>query len=643
MFFANLSAAEFLALLGAVSALAVALYMLDRSRRNVVVSSLRFWAGTDRPVDSSRRRRIRQWPSLLLQLASLALLLLAIAQLRWGSREDSSRDHVLILDTSSWMAGGSGDRSLMEEAREDALQYLRALPPGDRVMVVYADGLATPATAFEEDRTAVERAVRQARAGASALNLGQALSFARQVQLRSGRKAGEIVLAGGARMAGGDDRAPTTPPNLRVLPVKREVENAGIRKLGARRSATEAGLWDVLATVKNYGRAPRMLELRLLFGGAPVGSRQVKLAPGGEQDESFEVRSRAAGLLELSVAGQRDGFAGDDRAVLELPPVRIVTVAICTGQPAALRPLIETHPFVEGVFLGPQECPGSRKADVFLLDRIAPPRPLEAPAVYIDPPAERSPVRVAKLAAAVNLERWNTNHPVSAGVRTKDVRLAQAKIFALSQGDIAVAESSEGPLVVAREAGRNNAHKLVVFGFDPMGSPMRFELAAPLMFANILNWVSEDAVRDAELFAGSVGTVSVRLERGADASRIRVLDERNAAVPFSVEDDLIQFFAGRPGTVRVVAGNRQQVYSLTLPEVADRGWELPPSVKRGVPPPQEAVAGARDLWRWLAALGGLGLVVEWLLFGSLETGRVRRVFRMFGAHQSGIRKMRRAS
>ena len=643
MFFANLSAAEFLALLGAVSALAVALYLLDRSRRRVSVATLRFWAGTDRPVESSRRRRIRQWPSLLLQLASMALLLLAIAQLRWGSREDSSRDHVLILDTSSWMAGGTGGRSLMEEARQDALQYLQALPAGDRVMVVYTDGLATPATAFEENREIAEAAVRRARAGASALHLGQALAFAQQVQSRSGRQWGEIVLAGGARMAGSEDQPPAAPANLRVLPVKREVENAGIRKLGARRSASEAGLWKVLATVKNYGRAPRVLELRLLFGGAPMGSRQVKLAPGDEREESFEVRSRAAGLLELSLAGRRDGFAGDDRAVLELPQVRILTVAVCTGQPAALRPLIETHPLVEGIFLPPVECPGGRRADVFVFDRFKPPRLPDAPAVYIDPPVELSPVRVSRLAAGVNLERWNASHPVSAGVRTKDVRLAQAKAFALSQGDIAIGESPEGPLVVARDAGRSSAHKLVVFGFDPMGSPMRYELAAPLLFGNILNWMAGDATRDSELFAGSVGTVNVKLEPGADPSTVRVLDERGAGAPFRVEGDRIQFFAGRPGTVRVVAGNRQQVYSLTLPEVADRGWEIPPSVKRGVPAPREAVAGARDLWQWLAALGGLGLLVEWLLFGSVETGRVRRVFRMFRARPSENRKMRRAS
>ena len=44
----------------------------------------------------------------------------------------------------------------MDVARERARAYLRALPARDRVMLVRADALATPATAFEPDRSKVE-------------------------------------------------------------------------------------------------------------------------------------------------------------------------------------------------------------------------------------------------------------------------------------------------------------------------------------------------------------------------------------------------------------------------------------------------------------------------------------------------------
>src|SRR5580698_3855471 len=136
----NLTIGQFLALFDSVSAVMLALYLLDRSRRRQVVSTLRFWISAEQPTVVARRRRIQQPLSLLLQVASMALLLLAIAQLRLGMPASAPRDHVLILDTSAWMSartappnGRAPARSLMDVARERARAYLRAVPPRDRI------------------------------------------------------------------------------------------------------------------------------------------------------------------------------------------------------------------------------------------------------------------------------------------------------------------------------------------------------------------------------------------------------------------------------------------------------------------------------------------------------------------------------
>ena len=158
MFLLNLSLAQFLALFASVSALMVALYLLDRSRRRQKVATLRFWVAAEQPAIVKRRKRIQQPLSLLLQILSVGLLLLAIAQLRIGAKSSVPRDHVLILDASAWMGARSerserGERrTLMDDARERALRYIRSVPAKDRVMLVRADGLTTPATPFEPNR-----------------------------------------------------------------------------------------------------------------------------------------------------------------------------------------------------------------------------------------------------------------------------------------------------------------------------------------------------------------------------------------------------------------------------------------------------------------------------------------------------------
>src|SRR4051794_23080990 len=156
MFLFNLTFVQFAALFGSVSGLVVALYLLDRSRRKQTVATLRFWVAAEQPTVVARRKKIQQPLSLLLQLISICLLLLAIAQLRLGSQGSTPFDHVLILETSAWMgarsaarAQGSPPHTLMDEAQSRARAYVRSLPAGDRVMLVRADALATPATGFE--------------------------------------------------------------------------------------------------------------------------------------------------------------------------------------------------------------------------------------------------------------------------------------------------------------------------------------------------------------------------------------------------------------------------------------------------------------------------------------------------------------
>ncbi|HEY4085176.1 MAG TPA: hypothetical protein VGM43_04520, partial [Bryobacteraceae bacterium] len=105
--FLNLSIGEFLAIFGVIAAVTTALYLLDRTRRKQVVATLRFWVTPGLPSPVTRRRKIQQPISLLMQLAGMLLLLLAIAELHWGGSMRARRDHVLIMDTSAWMRAGA--------------------------------------------------------------------------------------------------------------------------------------------------------------------------------------------------------------------------------------------------------------------------------------------------------------------------------------------------------------------------------------------------------------------------------------------------------------------------------------------------------------------------------------------------------
>ena len=275
MFFLNLGLGEFLGLFAAISSGVIALYLLDRSRRKQRVATLRFWKPAEMPSQVRQRRRIQQPWSLLLQLLSIALLLLALAQVRIGTQSTVTHEHVLILDSSAWMgARRAAGGTLMDDARAQARAWLKTIPSTDKVMVVRAESLASPATRFETNRETLERAIRETQPGASAFNLTEAIRFGTQLQKLNGAEpGGEIVIATAARLA--DAEPPTRfPPNLRILTVAGPVANCGIRKMGLLRPPADPDAWQIFITVKNYGPTPQPVMLALQIGGAPIGSRQ---------------------------------------------------------------------------------------------------------------------------------------------------------------------------------------------------------------------------------------------------------------------------------------------------------------------------------------------------------------------------------
>ena len=622
MYFLNLSLAQFVAIFGSISAVAIALYLLDRSRRRQVVSTLRFWVSAEQPSVVARRRRIQQPWSLLLQLISMALLLLALAQLRFGSPEAAGRDHILLIETSAWMGARSGGRTLMDIAQERARQYLRALPSRDRVMVVRADALATPATAFDSDRRKLEAAIAASRPSSTALNLEEVVGFARRVQSQGGRRSGEIAFVGAGRTSELDPSfASALPRNLRVIAVPDAIENSGLRKIGMRRATGDTDMWEIYVSARNYGVRPRTVMLSLDFGPpgdkgrVQVGSRRVTLQPGVDTEETFEFRTLAAAILGVSLT-PHDAFPGDDRALLELPAQPILPVTVYSSQPELLRPLLDATPRVAAVYKQPSEYAANDKGLV-ILDRFIPPQRPQGDSLWIDPPAAGAPIPVRTSVEQVLFSRWNTGHPIAAGLRTKEYKLEKTSVFDTAPGDARIGEVEAGPVIVARP----EKPRIVVFGFHPALSGMRYALATPLLFANLLRWYAPELFRRSELSGGSVGAVKLLLDQDAAPENVRVLNEDGSPLPFVLRDRAVHFFSGTPGVVRVLAGDREYVNSLTLPEVGETKWQPPADVRRGIPRSVPLAPAAGDLWPWLALAGGTGLLAEWLLFARFRRGR----------------------
>lgn len=602
MFLFNLSWIEFGALFGLIGAATVALYLLTRMRRRLVVSTLKFWQAAQQDLERKRRRRIDQPWSLLLQLIALACLLLAIAQPRWGSRGGGGLDHVLIVDHSAWSQARAGSGTLLDEARRRSLAWLATLPREDRVMLVEASGIATPVTPFEDDREKTRRALASLAPSAMALDLEPAFDLAMQAQRLPGNRAGEIVYAGSGRTL--DVSALNAPPNLRWLPIELKPANTALSRVVLRRDFGDPERWEASVTVRNDGQSARQVPLTAGVGGALVHTELLALPAGGETAASFAFRAGAAGWLEVR-ADSADALRTDNRVSIELPAPKRHVVAIYSREPAIWQPLIQSAPHLRALLLAPEEYGKPVDASLVILDRVAPPSRPALPALIVESSAR------AQSGAAVS--RWNTQHPATRGLRTRDLRLPPVAALTPGSGETVLIETAFGPAALAREDA--NSPRAIRLGFPIAAPGLRYELATPLLFANLLAWLAPDSFARQEILAASPGAVTIELPEAFDRARIEVAREDGIRIPYTLAGRNLSFFKAEPGAVRIRCPNLEIQSSLTLASARGVVWTPPATAPRGAGAAAASTPVPKDLWRWFAVLGALILALEWKLFG----------------------------
>ena len=110
-----------------------------------------------------------------------------------------------------------------------------------------------------------------------------------------------------------------------------------------------------------------------------------------------------------------------------------------------------------------------------------------------------------------------------------------------------------------------------------------------MLLGNILRWMAPEVFRDVDVATQSAGAVSAPAPaEHVDRNTVQVLTDSGTVLPFNIRDRAVQFFAGEPARVRVIAGNSERVFSLTLPEMWDAQMDAPVEC-----PPRHPGAGPR--------------------------------------------------
>jgi hypothetical protein len=595
MGFLNLGAVEILAIFGAISTLVTLLYLLDRSRRKLVVAALHLWRPAVQPQQQHRRKKITQPWSLLLQLLALLSLILAIAQPRWDRPGFQPRHHVLILDRSGVSAAIRDGRNALDQSKQQLLSYLQRLPVGDRALLIRADGAPTAVGGWTENRAILEESIRATEPGFTALRLRPALDLAQLTLRNSGLRAGEIVYAGSAQLA--DGKGLSAPDNFRVLQTPALRDNTGLRRVVLTKG--EQTPWQMAVTVGHRGANASRGTLRVSLGKAIIAERGLLLEPDGEQQAVFPLAIRESGEVRVWW-DRRDELAADNEATLEIPGRPVNKLVVFSRNPEAWNLLLKPLAGYDVQFRSPEAASAKVEGDVAIFDGVAPVGSM--PALVVRTSASANPGEVSD---------WSGDHPVTRGLQSLKLPVTEFVNLQAKGSDVVLAKVSGQAVLVAK----TGTSRQVEMGVPMVSKELRGQVATPLLLANCLSWLVPPRAEVSDTRVATVGGFSLPMDAAVDANQVQVFD-KNGPKPFSLRRGRLEMFAGEPTLVRVRFVNLETAVSLTLPDTGVPNWTLPTEVKRGLPPVAGNFSSPSEIWPWLAMLAMALLMVDWILFGK---------------------------
>src|SRR3954465_16027643 len=160
-------------------AIVVVFYILKLRRRPVAVPFSKIWTRILRDKEArSLFSQLKRLLSLLLQLALLALLLLALGDPRSAVNLVEGRSIIVLVDASASMQATDVAPSRIDAARERVRSMVRGLSGSDRMLIAQMDAAATPLTTMTGEIAELEAGVAAVKATDASADFARALRFA---------------------------------------------------------------------------------------------------------------------------------------------------------------------------------------------------------------------------------------------------------------------------------------------------------------------------------------------------------------------------------------------------------------------------------------------------------------------------------
>jgi Ca-activated chloride channel homolog len=537
---AGLPLGALLGIFGAASALVVVFYILKLRRRAVPVPFSRIWDSVLRDKQATELfSKLRRLLSLALQLLLLGLMVLALGDPKPKEDLREGRHLVLLIDASASMKAVDVKPSRLRAAMAEAEKIVRGLGAADRAIVVQMGSAPMARSSMSGDRAELLQAIGQVQASDTRADLEAGLSFGRD-SVR-GLPHGELVVIGDGAYGGAAAlsemaaRVSLEGAAPRFVPIGNSGKNLSITEFSVRRYPLDKSRYEVMLEVANLNDTPADVELELSGDGVIVDVTRLKLGPGEKLPRYYQDLAGASRTLtaRIKAAPGMDELPADDVAYALLPERRRARILLVTAGNTYLEAALLLDEYLDVAQIAPGAPLPDGKFDVAIFDGVAPPLSERiGAALYLNPPAEGSPVPLGAPLEDFGFDTWERKSPVLRFMSMGDVQVAKGHAFKPVAGDKVLGASDHGPILVS---GARAGHRFVALGFDPRDSDLVLRIAWPLFVLNSINaFIEEDtgyvsSFRTGEVWhiavPGSLATVNLQ-EPGGQKHAVPVSDGR---------------------------------------------------------------------------------------------------------------------
>ncbi|MCC6555412.1 MAG: VWA domain-containing protein [Polyangiaceae bacterium] len=609
-------------------ALVVVFYILKLRRRPVAVPFSKIWERILRDKEAtSLFSQLKRLLSLLLQLALLALLLLALGDPRTAANLVEGRNIVVLIDASASMKAIDVAPSRLDAAREEVRKMVRGLSGSDRMLIAQMDAAITPLSTLTGEVAELEAAVAAVKGTDATADFPRALRFA--TDTLSGLPSPEIIVVSDGALGEASDAAGPVRlggAKLSYVPVGQRARNAAITGFSVRRYPLDKSRYEVMLEVTNTSEEPLDLELSLLGDGQLTDLTRLRLQPKERLPRFYPNLSGASKTLEAKLTladGTPDDLPADDHAYALLPERRRARIQVVTAGNMFLEAALLLDEYLDVTIVDPGRYPAKGTFDVTIFDGVTPNVATGSGSLlYLNPTGGNVPFEVSKEiedddpSYRLGFDELDAKHPLLRYTSLSDVNIARARVLKGDKEDKVVGSSYKGPLLIQ---GRRAGVKFVALGFDVRESDFPLRIAWPLFLLNAINdFVEEDTSYISSFRTGSVWHIPA--SSAAETAALTQPDGSKVTVP--IKDGRAVFLGQQAGFYTISVGpegseeNSMFAANLSAPDesaIAPR-QELAVDGRPAGAVGEFKIGVRRELWVYLLAAVLLVTAIEWLTY-----------------------------